>query len=83
MAGKTVRPPYNLQVPLQDEVADVPTDIEDLANTVADALDKKVTSPVNTNISAYQPKIAVYVGTSTSVLPATAVEGTVVFLVAP
>ena len=79
--GGTTVTPYNLRVPQISEVAEVPQDLENLAFSIQRALDTKLTA--STASTTYQSRIQVVVGTSVSALPATAPEGTVIFLVAP
>jgi hypothetical protein len=72
----TVVTGYQLRVPLDSEVAEVPQDVENLAYSIGRALDGKLSTTAAG--ATYQPKILV-----TATLPATAAEGTIVFLVVP
>jgi hypothetical protein len=67
-------PRYGLRYPIDNEVADVPQDIKNLADDIVRSLDTKIDT--NAVVTGYQTKILV-----TNQLPATANEGDIVFLV--
>ena len=78
----TTGPPYNLSIPQDGDVADVPQDFLDLANGVITALNGKL--PVDAALpgftaSDYQRKILVI--TSGTALPTTPYPNQIVFVV--